>query len=109
MLEIARFGSFEAPESSLVHATDEAGAFALSVTKTRPAPVAAHSVPVFCGALASHAMAPPFRSAPKVVEASTSFGAVRSRAPAAPMRTKSPQFGFAADVVNSGQFASRNA
>ena len=35
--------------------------------------------------------------------------AVRFVAPAGPMRTKSPQAGFAPEVVNSGQLASRNA
>src|SRR5438876_8115010 len=108
MFEITRFGSFAADVSRRCHTTAAGSdAFALSVTKSRPVVVAAHIVPVFWGARASQATAPPARSAPNVTEGSTVFGAVRSRAPAGPIRTKSPQVGSDADVVNSEQLASR--
>jgi len=47
MLVMSRFGSFEARVSRRVQWTVEAGAFALSVTNTRPVVVAAHSEPLF--------------------------------------------------------------
>src|SRR5213593_300119 len=100
MLEIARGGELVAAVSRRVQWTVLAGSFALSVTNTRPVEVAAHIVPVFCGARAIHATAPPAR-VPHAAELSCVDGTP------SPMITKSPQPGCAADVVNSGQLASR--
>ena len=50
--------------SSRVQTTDAAGAFALSVMNTRPVLVAAHIVPVFCGARSIQATAPPAPARP---------------------------------------------
>src|SRR5512133_1851359 len=69
---------------------------------TRPVFVAAQRVPVLLGARSTADTNAPARSAPYAAD-------VRSVAPAGPMRTKSPQVGLAPSVVNSGQFASRNA
>src|SRR5438309_7764450 len=70
--------------------------------KTRPVPVAAHNVPVFCGARASHATAAADENLlPHAADVSSVEGAP------SPILTKSPQLGAAAEVVNSGQFASR--
>src|SRR4029077_7303075 len=74
----------------------------LSVTKTRPVEVAAHIVPVFCGVRAINATAPP-----ALVPQAAAFSWVEGRP--SPMMTKSPQPGWVADEVNSGQFASRVA
>src|SRR5205809_7824618 len=84
--------------STRFQTTDAAAASALSVMNTRPVLVAAHIVPVFCGVRAIQATAPPARVAPHTAE-------VKSEG--APMRTKSPQPGWDAAVVNSGQLAPR--
>src|SRR5438445_10666632 len=82
--------------------TELAGASALVEMKTRPVPVAAQSVPVSLGARSVTATAPPRRSAPYGAE-------VRSVALGGPILTKSPHAGSAPEVVNSGQFASRES
>src|SRR5436190_14644142 len=69
---------------------------------TRPVFVDAHSVPVLLVARSTAETQQPPRSAPYAAD-------VRSVAPVGPMRTKSPQIGLSPAVVNSGQFASRNA
>jgi len=78
---------------------------------TRPALVAAHTVPVFCGARAIHATAPPMRVMPYTGGwggfCVTGVVSVRSVAFGGPIRTKLPQPGCPAKVVNSGQLASR--
>src|SRR6185437_16396104 len=107
MDETNRGGSFAAELSSRCQTTEAAGSFALSVMKTRPVAVAAHIVPVLLGARSIAARALPARSVPNAVDGSTAFGAVRSRRPGAPSRTKSPQDGSLNAVVNSEQFASR--
>src|SRR3979411_1534341 len=62
--EIARFGG-DAPASRRVQTTDAAAAAStLSEINTRPAPVAAQRVLVFCGVRGSQATAPPARVAP---------------------------------------------
>src|SRR6185369_5589164 len=86
--------------SSRVNVTKPAAASAFFETKSRPVVVAAHNVPVSLGARSIAATFPPDRL--------PSDEAVRLVAPLGPIRTKSPQAGFAAEVVNSGQFASRN-
>src|SRR5438067_12972833 len=101
MLLIARAGELVAAVSSRVQCTLVAVALALSVTKRRPAPVAAHIVPPSCGARAIHATAPPVFVAPHAPDVSCVEGIP------SPMMTKSPQPGWAASVVNSGQLASR--
>src|SRR5436309_13527727 len=98
MLEIARGGELVAAVSRRVQWTALAGSFALSVTNTRPVEVAAHIVPVFCGARVIHATAPVAR-----VPHAALFSCVEGTP--SPMITKSPQPGFAADSVNSAQFA----
>ena len=85
-----------------MNVTDAAGAFALSETKTRPVAVAAQSVPVLAGARLIAEMLPAARSA--AVRRTRQVGRAGG-----PIRTKSPQFGGLEAVVNSGQFASRNA
>src|SRR6266545_4143161 len=95
-----RPGSFAAVVSIRVQITELAAASALSEMKTRPVPVAAQTVPVLPGARSIAATAPNNRSKPYAMK-------VRSVAPGGPIGTKSPQAGLAADVVNSGQFASR--
>src|SRR5579864_9363050 len=94
-----RPGEFAAVLSMREKVTAEAGASALSETKTRPAPVATQSVPVFWGARAIQATAPPARL-PYLTE-------VRSVFPDGPICTKSPHAGLNAEVVNSGQLVSR--
>src|SRR2546426_9711027 len=98
-----RFGSAIAlgRVSRRVNVTLPAAAFAFLEMKTRPVWVAAHNVPVSLAVRASAARKPPARV--------PSAAAVREVAPAGPMRTKSPQAGFANDGVNSGQVASRYA
>src|ERR1700674_358437 len=91
--------------STLFQTTVAAAALALSVMNTRPALVAAHIEPMFCAVRWIQATAPPRRVAP-YARLSVS---VMSVAPAGPIRTKSPQPGCVADVVNSGQLASRKA
>src|SRR5438105_4608810 len=97
---MARPGEFAANVSSRTHTTVAAGSLALSLAKTRTVEVAAHRVPVFCGARVSQATAPPGR-VPHAAEPRSVEGA------GVPMRTKSPQPGLAADSVNSWQLASR--
>src|SRR2546429_8940252 len=80
---------------------DGAASFAFFEMKPRPVVVAAHSVPVSLGVRARAATKPPARV--------PYAAAVRSVAPAGPIRTKSPQFGSVPEVVNSGQLASRKA
>src|SRR5438093_463838 len=74
--------------------------------KTRPAFVAAHSVPVLLGARSVAETEPPVRSAPYAVPARPP-GWLFPGGPASD--TKSPQAGSSLGVVNSGQFASRYA
>src|SRR5437867_5007834 len=100
MLEIARGGELVAAVSRRGQWTALGGSFALSVTNTRPVEVAAHIVPVFCGARAIHATAPVAR-----VPHAALFSCVEGTP--SPMITKSPQPGCAAGVATSGQFASR--
>src|SRR5438270_10572299 len=104
MLVITRAGERALPVprllSSRVQWTRFAAAFALSVTKRRPPVVAAHIVPVFCGARAIHETAPPAR-VPHAAEVNRVDGSP------SPITTKSPQPGWAESVVNSGQLASR--
>src|SRR5262245_9771876 len=69
---------------------------------TRPVLVAAHIPPVFCGALAIQATAPPARD-PHPPAVSCVDGTPL------PIGTKLPQPGWPANVVNSGQLASRYA
>src|SRR5437016_13820895 len=63
MLDTSRFGGAALPVprllSSRFQCTAEGASFALSLMNTRPAVVAAHSVPVFCGARASDEMKQP--------------------------------------------------
>src|SRR5882757_5330895 len=99
-------------ESSRVKVTLPAATSALLDMKTRPTVVATHKVPVFFVVRARAAMLPPRRVDPYTgggngvnVEAVS----VSCVAPLGPMRTKSPQAGFAPEVENSGQWASRNA
>src|SRR5438270_2092962 len=100
-----RFGSTVEEGSSRAQTTEEAGALpALSEMNTRPAFVAAQTVPVLLGARSIAAMKlanafPPRRSPPYAA-------LVRSVMPDAPSRTKSPHVGVDAAVVNSGQLAS---
>src|SRR5712691_2611369 len=86
--------------STLFQATEAAAASALLVMNTRPVLVAAHMVPVFWGARAIQATAPPARL-PHEAELSCVEGTPL------PIGTKSPQPGWTAEVVNSGQLASR--
>ena len=97
-----RCGSFAAVVSSRVQTTEDAVAFPLSETNRRPVFVETQIVPVLLGVRAMRETKPPSLSAPYAAD-------VRSVAPAGPMRTKSPQVGVAALVVNSGQFASRKS
>src|SRR3954470_20350143 len=99
---MARGGEFAADVSRRTQCTAFAASFALSVMKTRPAEVAAHSVPVFCEARVSQATAPPAR-----VPHAAFWRSVEGTP--SPIRTKSPHPGWVADVVNSWQFASRYA
>src|SRR5689334_9848021 len=99
MLLTKRPGSFDASVSMRVHVTLPGAASAFFETNTRPVPVATHKVLVSPGARSIAATKAPARSPYEA--------AVRSVAPAGPMRTKSPQAGFDAEVVNSGQLASR--
>ena len=103
-----RLGSFVADVSSRVQTSPTPPArSALSEMNTRPVPVAAHSVPVLLGARSIAATAPP-----------RPVGAVRRAGQVAVVFAprRSPMLDevtavrvVAADVVNSGQFASRNA
>src|SRR6266542_2951666 len=103
MPDTNRFGSAVADGSvsSRVYVTDPAAASAFFEMKTRPVVVAAHRVPVSLGARSIAATKPVARVPYEA--------AVRSVFPLGPIRTKSPQTGLVPDVVNSGQFASRNA
>src|SRR5690242_9466922 len=94
-----RPGALLASVSIRVNVTALAAASEFSDTKTRPVPVATHSVPVLLGARVMAATSPPAR-VPREP-------AVRLVAPLGPIRTKSPQAGSLNAVVNSGQFASR--
>ena len=87
--------------STRCQTTEPAAASALSEMNTRPVPVAAQSVPAFVDCRRRADTALPARP-PQAAD-------VRSVVGAPPILTKSPQPGWAADVVNSGQFASRNA
>ena len=104
MLVGNRSGAETAPGrlSIRVQTTALAGASALVETNTRPAPVAAHSVLVLVATRSITATAPPRRVTPYAVP-------LKLVAPVGPIRTKSPQAGSAAEVVNSAQFASRYA
>src|SRR3954452_24015496 len=107
MLETNRPGSTVEVVSMRVNVTDAAGASELSEMNTRPLPVATQSVPVLLGARSIAPTSPvPAAGTPA---RSPYDAAVRSVAPAGPMRTKSPHVGLAAEVVNSGQFASRKS
>src|ERR1700674_2839821 len=100
-----RPGELAAVWSILVKTTEEAAALALSEMNTRPAPVATQRVPTSVAAVerAMNATAPPARVPPYVAEL------LRLVRPGGPMRTKSPHAVLAAEVVNSGQLASRKA
>ena len=97
-----RFGSTADDESRRSQTTEAAGSLALLEKKTRPVVVAAQSVPVSAVLRSIAATLPPERS-PHVAEVSRVDGTPL------PIFTKSPQVGVAKNVVNSGQFASRNA
>src|ERR1700682_267176 len=98
-----RPGLFAAVLSIRCQMTAEAEiASELSEMNTRPVPVAAHRVLVSVGVRSIAATALPAR-VPQAAEVSWVDGA------GVPMRTKSPHVGSAAEVVNSGQFASRNS
>src|SRR5436305_9955553 len=89
--------------SPLCHVTEAAGSFALSETSRRPLVLAAHSVPVFCGARASAATkSPATASAPYAVPPMLV-------APGGPIRCASPHVGGVTGIVKSRQCASRNA
>ena len=88
-----------------MYVTLAAAASAFFEMKTRPVVVAAHIVPVSLPRSIA-ATLPPERLVPRK---SVAFDAVRLVLPAGPICTKSPHVGLAAEVVNSGQFASRNA
>src|SRR2546428_1192850 len=99
MLVGNRAGSVVEVVSIRVQTTELAPAFEFSEMNTRPVPVAAHNVLTSVATRSIAATAPPAR---------VPYAALlRSVAPGGPICTKSPQAGFAADVVNSGQFASR--
>src|SRR5438132_3350341 len=112
MLDTSRFGGIALPVprllSSRFQCTAEGASFALSLMNTRPAGVAAHSVPVFCGARASDEMKQPVVLAGSW-QARVPHAGLSSRVDGAPspILTKSPQLGAALEVMNSGQFASR--
>src|ERR1700674_5486571 len=86
--------------------TDPARSFPFAEMKTRPAPVAAQSVPVSFALRAITETAPPRRSSPYTPGSGKLRVSVRAVAPVGPIRTKSPQAVLAAEVVNSGQIAS---
>src|SRR4029077_11034070 len=104
-----RAGSTEDEVSSRVHTTEALGSLALSVMNTRPVPVAAHMVPVLLGARSIAATQPVPAAAHAPSRSMPNAPPVRSVLPVAPRRTKSPHAGLLKAVVNSGQFASRNA
>src|SRR5438309_8791169 len=106
---MTRVGEFAAVWSSRFQCTEDALAFALSVTKRRPPVVDAHIVPASWGArliqetneerpVAAPSEREPHKADVRRVEGTPS-----------PMMTKSPHPGLSAGVVNSGQLASRNA
>src|SRR6266542_7146338 len=99
MLLTKRPGSFVARPSRRTNVTLLAGsASAFVEMKTRSVVVAAQSVLVSPRVRASAATLPPDRS-PRAEVARVEVSSF----------TQSPQAGLAAEVVNSGQFASRNA
>src|SRR5436189_4257595 len=97
-----RFGSTLEEESRRSQTTEPAAASALLEKNTRPVDVAAHIVLESVELRATCATVPrersPHRADVRSVEG-TPF----------PILTKSPQSGSSPGVVNSGQFASRNA
>src|SRR5438132_14265754 len=97
-----RPGLFASSESSRVYVTELAAASAFFEMKTRPVVVAAQSVPVSLEVRWIAATLPPER-VPHAEEVSRVDGMP------SPMITKSPQPALVANVVNSGQFASRVA
>src|SRR5437867_4525941 len=100
-----RPGLFASSESSRVYDTEPAAALAFVEMKTRPVVVAAHSVPVSLAVRAIAATFPPERAGVPLQSDEVS----RVDGTPFPMITKSPQAGFAKNVVNSGQLASRYA
>src|SRR5437588_12932334 len=94
--------------SSRVKVTLPAAASAFFDMKTRPVVVATHNVPVSFVVRANAATLPPAREVPRKSGVGLALP-VRLVAPLGPIRTTSPHAGSATEVVNSGQFASRNA
>src|SRR5919112_212483 len=102
-----RFGSLVTSESSRVKTTLLAGsASAFFVMNRRPVVVDAHNVPVSLAARPIRPTKPPTRSEPDE-DAPRSPGLFVPSGPAS--ATQSPQPRLLPGVVNSGQFASRNA
>src|SRR5256884_977805 len=97
-----RFGSTLEEESRRSQTTEPAAASALPEKNTRPVDVAAHIVLESVELRATAATVPSERS-PHSAEVSCVDGMP------SPMMTKSPHPGWFPAVVNSGQFASRNA
>src|SRR5437773_10188416 len=97
-----RFGSTLDDESRRSQVTEPAAASALLEKNTRPVDVAAHNVLESVELRVTAATVPPSRS-PHSVDVSCVDGTPF------PMITKSPHPGWFPGVVNSGQFASRNA
>jgi len=104
MLLMNRFGLFGARVSIRVNVTSAFGASAFFEMKTRPVVVAAQSVFVSELILAKAATLPPERVVPRK---SVPLPTVSLVSPGGPIATKSPQAGFAEDVVNTLQFASK--
>src|SRR6266498_2383377 len=88
-------------ESRRSQTTEPAAASALLEKNTRPVDVAAHTVLESVELRTTAATVPPERS-PHAEEVSCVDGTPF------PMMTKSPQSGSEPEVVNSGQFVSRN-
>src|SRR5216683_4364500 len=97
-----RFGSTVDDESRRSQTTEAAAASALLEKNTRPVDVAAHIVLESVELRTTAAPVPPERS-PHSEEVSCVDGTPL------PIITKSPQSGSEPEVVNSGQFNSRNA
>src|SRR5436305_4433004 len=97
-----RFGSLLDEESSRSHTTEPAAASALLEKNTRPVDVSAHSVLELVELRSTAATVPPERS-PQASEVKIFDGLPF------PILMKSPHPCWFAGVVNSGQFASRNA
>src|SRR5437660_10538565 len=100
MLDTSRFGGAALPVprllSSRFQCTAEGASFALSLMKTRPAVVAAHSVPVFCGARASDEMKQPAPVEGTQARSPQAELSSRVEGTPSPIFTKSPQAGLLA-------------